>query len=225
MRRKMTMMMLKQALPWYLTGGIAPADVVVAYKPIGAASLAASLTNLAHPGTNNADYVTPPTWSAANGWVFNGVDQYIHTAIQPTSAWSVLCRYKDANNNSGTLFGILNGLTLPYPRFYFIPINAEIHHAYGMGTDELIIDSTKLSGIVGISQYQGYFNGLADGTPLSGAWTDPGDGLTFLIGCVDIAGDSPYNFLACKIQGLALYNKTLSAAQMLAITTKMAALS
>jgi hypothetical protein len=37
--------------PWYLSTGIAAADIAAIYQPIGAASYAASKVNLAHPGT------------------------------------------------------------------------------------------------------------------------------------------------------------------------------
>lgn len=58
------------AVPWYLSGGIAAANCIVAYQPKGAASLAASYVNLANPGTYNAEPGSAPSFDTTIGWTF-----------------------------------------------------------------------------------------------------------------------------------------------------------
>lgn len=66
--------------PWWLAGGIAPSAVIAAYQPYGAASYAASKSNLANPGTSDAtDGAAYPTWGADTGWVFaSASSQYLN---------------------------------------------------------------------------------------------------------------------------------------------------
>lgn len=76
----------KSKIPFYLqTVGLTVADVIAAYKPLNATSLANSKINLAHPGTNDAfsDAGTDPSLSnPALGWVFSG-GKYLRTGIVP----------------------------------------------------------------------------------------------------------------------------------------------
>lgn len=94
------------AIPWYLSGGISAANCIGAYKPKGAASLAASYTNLANPGTYTASFTgVTPLWSAANGWELDGTEAAetfvpgatAITAIQMQYTWSIAVRYSNAN--------------------------------------------------------------------------------------------------------------------------------
>ena len=73
---------------------------VAAYQPIGAASLAASYSNLQNPGTYDAAPGTAPTFLAATGWTFNAATpQYLNTGVVPSSLnWTVIVRY--SGNNS-----------------------------------------------------------------------------------------------------------------------------
>lgn len=67
---------------WWLSGGVSASDCLAAYQSISADSYAASKVNLANPGTyditNGASY---PTWNAATGWTFDGVDDYLDTNL------------------------------------------------------------------------------------------------------------------------------------------------
>ena len=66
------------AVDWWLSGGISAANAILAYQAKGAASYAASLVNLANPGTYDAYAGSAPTWAAGTGWVFNGSTQYLY---------------------------------------------------------------------------------------------------------------------------------------------------
>jgi len=65
-------------LDWWLSGGISAANAILAYQAKGAASYAASLVNLANPGTYDAYAGSAPTWAAGTGWTFNGSTQYLY---------------------------------------------------------------------------------------------------------------------------------------------------
>ena len=66
---------------WDLNGTLS--GCVGAWQAKGAASYAASLVNLANPGTFDAFAGTAPTWDAATGWTFNGSSQYLRTGLVP----------------------------------------------------------------------------------------------------------------------------------------------
>ena len=96
----------KQGGPWWLAGD-APAPLA-AYQSIGAASQAASYTNLANPGVLDAVTVVAPAWNSTDGWVFSG-SQYMNTGVvlSPWTTKSVLCRFSNATvQGDGTLVGI-----------------------------------------------------------------------------------------------------------------------
>jgi len=211
------------ASAWYLTTGLVAGDVVRAYCTFGAADYAASLVNLNNPGTGDADgSVSPPTWNAADGWIFDGLSQYLDTGAEPASTWSMIIRFTGFASPNRFIFGVGNAITSHY---YSIQPVTDGNHYYTVGSGYVPIAGDLTSGILGVSQYQGYKNGLPDGDPKgSDAWVVPGDGLTILIGCVNWAGDSPAYFSEVNVQAFALYNKPLSDAQMLATMTAMAAL-
>jgi hypothetical protein len=72
-----------------------PSGCIAAYYPIGAASLAASYTNLANPGVSDATTLTPPTWDAVNGWKFDAASsQYLETIACPPDA-TIFVRYSN----------------------------------------------------------------------------------------------------------------------------------
>lgn len=85
--------------PWYLAGGLSASDWLATFQPIGAASLAASYSNLINPGTNDAAPGTAPTFNAATGWAFASASlQYLEIgsgAIKaaPPLSFIALCKF------------------------------------------------------------------------------------------------------------------------------------
>ena len=160
---------------WQSVAGKTP---VVAYKAFGIGSQAASYVNLADPGTYDAWPARAPTWNSTDGWIFNGLSQYIDTGIEPQSNWTILVRYSNATLDNEWLFGITDedtGANQSYSASY----SGAYDHSYWMGnsyTDdpfEIDVLDPKPAGVVGISEFQGYFDGLADGDPVDGtAWTN-----------------------------------------------------
>jgi hypothetical protein len=70
---------------WWLAGGIAPANCVAAYQAKGATSKAASLVNLAQPGTYDLTETGTVNWDAVAGWTgFTSTTDYLtSTAVIP----------------------------------------------------------------------------------------------------------------------------------------------
>jgi len=78
------------ANPWYLSGGIAAANCRGAYAAKGAASLAASYTNLANAALPLTEGIAP-TWDVTTGWYSDGT-KYLLTGINTTTTSSIVVR-------------------------------------------------------------------------------------------------------------------------------------
>lgn len=209
------------AVPWYLSGGIAAANCLAAYTPKGAASLAASYDNNAAPGNGLADGTydaapgTAPTFNAATGWTFNGRTQYLLTGLTPASGYSMLFRLSNVGNE-----GRIGSYGEGSSRFYIRPSDGSGNLWYGNG-GYLVVAPNLVSGVVGTAGQQGYRNGVADGSAI-GAW-DVVNPCALVIGACN-ANTVLSWFLAASIQALVVYNITITAVQVLAVSVAMAAL-
>jgi len=101
----------KKAGGWWLAGGIDPDDCIAAYQPKGAASYAASKVNLANPGTYDLTNGNDPSWSADNGWTFDGVNDHLYeTTYEPTNTpFTVIVRLNNMkidHSVSSAIFGL-----------------------------------------------------------------------------------------------------------------------
>ncbi len=109
--------------PWWLAGGIAPANCVVAYQPKGASSLSASYINLATPGLNDVVVGTEPAWDSVNGWKGDGSTTYLYSPVTPVSTWTVAFRFSNRQNRNETYYCCNNikllHVTVPNLRAYF----------------------------------------------------------------------------------------------------------
>ena len=197
---------------WWEAGGAT--GIVAAYQPKGAASLAASYTNLANPGTYNASPGVAPTWAAATGWTFNGSTQYLTAGIVLFGGWTVLLRFSSATlGTTANIFGASPDAT---NRFRFGPRTAGIIYVFGAGVATVAPAIT--SGVIGMAGSQPYRNGVADGSALA-AWTGSGSIVAF-IGAFNSAG-TPSGYQAANVQALAIYSATLTGAQVAAVTAAM----
>lgn len=214
--------------PWYLSGGIAPANCVAAYQAKGAASYAVSKSNLANPGTYDLAEGSAPSWSTASGWTFNGVNNYLKTGIMPTrnQTWSMAIRYSgetwtssgewetlvgsfsDTGGNSGFLF---HG-------WGWIP------HMRGIWTGGGEIEGSTIlpaTGVFILTGKQGYLDGVADIVAPDGVLTGTHNELYL--------GGLNYNgVLIQKMSGniiaVSIYNTSINFTQVGLLTTAMNAL-
>ena len=214
------------AAAWYLAGGVSAANCVAAYQAKGAASLAASYTNLANPGTYNAAPGVAPTFDTATGWTFNGSSQYLTTGVVPDAtaqAWSMFIRFSNA---SGATNNYIAGCsdTVPNPDLVFFlisrPAASTVFFANGANTASY--SSSATSGVLGFAGVTGYLNGSSVATIAAGGAANTRPSSIFM-------GANSFNasalaFFNGKIQAVAIYNVTLNAATVAAISAAMAAL-
>ena len=76
---------------------------VAAYQPKGAASYAASKTNLANPGTYDATLgpdAGAPDWSSSTGWHLDNT-HWFTTGVLAQGTWSIICRIGSYTESGG----------------------------------------------------------------------------------------------------------------------------
>jgi len=191
-----------------------------AYQPVGAASFAASILDLSGNGNDAGDPggAATPGWDAINGWVFDGVGDYLTTTFVPANdqSQSILVQYTGAAANNAATLGTDNAANR---MFQIFPNTVAANVVYRNG-NQVAVAPGLIAGNLGIAGNQGYRNGAADGGAI-GAWAGV-SALAVYIGCTN--NGAPIFFRACNIQAVAIYDCILTAPQMLAIATAMAAL-
>lgn len=198
---------------WYTAAG-APMPVAV-YQPKGAASLAASRINLANPGTYDAADGVAPTFDPATGWAFDGA-KFLATGITAATGWSALVRFTDCTMiGYQTAIGAYNGAN---DRFQIMPSFAG-GKLYGNGGALIFDPPTAIAGgVMAIAGSAAYLDGIAESGAM-GAWDGPG--AQIYIGSRNAIPNDPF---IGKIQAIAIYDSTLTAGQVAAISAAMAAL-
>ena len=209
-------------MPWYLSGGITLAQCVAAYQPKGAADFATSKINLNSPGTHNlTDGAAAPTWASATGWSFvTASSQYLVSDITPPDGtYSYIIQYSNASSNPGRLFGML---AVTAGQLYIQPNQGGVNVQYQNGSGAAnSAAGTQPTGNAAIANLACYRNGVADGSIGSGAYS--GAMRAIWIGGQNNGGTGA-SFITGDILSFAVYNITLSAAQVAAVAAAMAAL-
>lgn len=209
---------------WWDAGGTIPAaNCIAAYQPKGAASLAASYTNLANPGTYNAAPGSAPDWDSTNGWKFDGTSDFLTTGITPTLSWTGIVRFSNhATVANGYYFGAYNGANQNFAIVQYTA-TSKYYFGYQVG-DTLSVEVTSTAAaVVAVAGKNAYRNGSSDGTIPAGG-SNPT--YTIYIGVVNTTGGGP-NFAfadAHYCQAMAFYDITLDATTVAALTTAMNAL-
>lgn len=210
-------------VPWYNAGG-AP-DPIAAYQPKGSSSLAESYVNLVNPGTHDATVGVAPTLDA-DGWVFNGVDQYLVTDTIPSNDITVIVRIShvvitavsravfgsvDLSGNKGS--AIYTG-TSGDPRY--IMNNGTI------STGQIRVVVGASASVLATAGKKGFVNGIAAVDLMTGDSTALG---VYYIGTINTSIPLPPGFsFDAKIQAIAFYVQTLTDEQVLAVSQAVAAL-
>jgi len=202
---------------WWLSGGVSGADCVFAYQPKGAADYAASLVNLHNPGVQNARArraSVAPTWDVANGWKFNGSNQYLYAgtlAPEPSNVpnCTIIAQFTNAPNASSTIVG---GYELT-PYSFFGLSNRElgtVRFWYGVNYRTA---GAITAGNLALAGLQGYVNGVAAGSPIVSSVSQQDD--------IRIGMLTGRWFTLCNVQAVAYYSAILTAPQVAAVTTAM----
>lgn len=206
--------------PWWLAGGILPANALAAYQPKGAASYAASKVNLANPGTNNAAEGIAPPWSAEAGWGFDGTLKYLLTGIVPAITYTHIMRITGANwaaTPTPYLFGVYQTATQIFSANVNVPAQTIVFRNGGASAAVAI----GTSAVIGLANKTGYLNGIAVATCAAGG-TNPTSQIG-IGGAYGLLSNANYSFSA-NVLAISIYNTTLSDPQVLAVSNAMAAL-
>lgn len=191
-----------------------------AYQPKGAASLAASYTDLSGNG-NDASVGVAPTWDTVNGWMFDGITQYLTTTFVPADdqSQSMIMQVTNCVVSSGT--GMLDNTN--GNRLSLQPVTGGFGVQYGNGLNSVVIGPTLAAGNVCVAGASGYRDGAAETAALNPP-TGPTT-LTAYIGATHRLGLVPaIVYMSGYIQAFALYDCILTAPQVLAVAAAMAAL-
>jgi len=214
-------------IPWYLSGGIAAANCLGAYAGKGAASFAASKSNLVTPGTYDLTDLPkgPCTWDVANGWSgfvagtsdSKGLNTGINNPLAQT--YSAIARFTSGGTAGDTVLGAFTssysfGLLLQAGRSALVA-------GYWNGNNNADKAPTLAAGTMAIAGANGFRNGINESITIPGGTS--GTPSTIYIGGyhVGLTLTSPFSGY---IQAVAIYNTVLLDAQISALHTAMAAL-
>jgi hypothetical protein len=113
---------------WWLSGGIAAANCIAAYQAKGAADYAASLVNLANPGTYNCTAPAGnPAFDTSVGLTF-GSNKYLATGITPGAGWSFIVDFTRSPIGTLAILGSYGSLN---SRFFILTISDRLGWGYG----------------------------------------------------------------------------------------------
>lgn len=207
------------SVPWYLSGGIALANVAAVWQPKGAASLAASYLRIAgDQGNANLDPIVvgkgvAPTWDAVNGWKGSATAFLATGVIEATNgSWSALCRFSSAPAS-----GIAMGWTNTRHSWIY-PNNGAAQHLYHHASAVAnAVAVAKVSGVMGYRGAACYVDGVSDGTITQVAQV----ALEYYILGRNNAGVFATAFNGGYIQAVAIYKATITEAQIIAVTAAM----
>ena len=199
---------------WYRAGGASAP--VFAYTFKGAASQAASLVNLANPGTYDLAAGSASTWAAATGLTFDGVGQYYTTGATPAANWTLAIRFSNATNADRYFCGASDGTK----NFGFSRISSSGGKiSYWNGGNNQVAP-TIAAGVLIVAAGDCYRNGVADGTIAS---PNTPTTRTIYLGCLNFNATASF-FMACNILAFAGWSSKLDSTMAPAVATAMAAL-
>ena len=210
------------AADWWLSGGISAANAIAAYAARGAASYAASKSNLANPGTYDlTQQGTDITWDGTNGWGANFLSsRFLKTGVTPATdqSWSVI-----ALVSGGTAAYVVSvGASSTDGTSFFVGGHGGAA-SYWAGNGGRAIRSPGIAaGTIAVAGSDVYLDGSDDGGVALTTWT--GSAVPIHIGGAYSSSTIASNVWDGYIQAIAIYDTTLTAPQVLAVSNAMAAL-
>ncbi len=183
---------------------------LAAYQAIGAPNLPMSYMNVRRGRMGiytSTVVIATPAWTPELGWTFTAAsDNYLTTGVSAASdenTWSAIVRFSGVTN-AGALFGARASPTL---KFQIIPnVTATIQYGHW---DQVAVGPALTAGVCAISGLNGYRNALAEAT-LATAASFPTRPIMIGACCAGATGESK---LTGSIQALAIYNRTLTDAE------------
>lgn len=195
-------------------------SIWTAWRPYGADSLAHSYMDLSGNG-NDATVGTAPGWDTGEGWQFTAASsQYLTTAFTPANDQSqtVIVQFKAVTNN-GYLFGCIEDAN---EEFWIIPDDGggNVEFANGQSnTDATVV----LAGNLAVAGDEGFKEGVAQSMSL-GAWAGASAEVAYIGAYNQGGGGGAAGFLGGTIQAMAIYDVTLTDAQVAKVAVAMTAM-
>jgi hypothetical protein len=141
---------------------------------------------------------------------------YLDTGYVPNAKHSMIARFSDTNNTARCVVGVNGGAN----RFLFLYGSDSADECY-YGNGGVTVKAPAITnGVLAVAGDLCYRNGADEGVTTSN-WQDTN---TYSIWIGRRNGSTPAHYFNGKIQAVAIYDTTLSAAQVLAITNAMTAL-
>lgn len=204
---------------WWLANDTIPeANCIIAHSPYGAATLAASYINLAHPGINDA--VKPiaynsPSLDAILGWVFDGATTCLHSFNALTGPdYTMIVSY---STPTATGRRTVAGKYQTSTNEFAIVANWRSNEMWAWHGNRLETAPILTSGTYAIAGNLAYRNGSAE----AGVIPSPGSQANiFYIGALG-AGTIGLEFWPGSIKRIAVYDITLTPAQIAVLHTEM----
>ncbi len=209
---------------WWEAGGTT--GCVRAYKPKGAASYAASKSNLVSPGTGDATEPTAnvPTWNTSTGWSFDGAfatNQVLSTGVAlGNGSVTMILQFTGAVSAP---FSIFTGYIIGGGYFYFGAFGGSGDgFSNGPNPEDVSCSVGRPAGNFAIAGLDGYLNGSVVGTdagPIAANLNSP-----VFIGDAGSLGSPAGRGAAFTCVAYAIYSGILNATQVAAVASAMAAL-
>lgn len=205
---------------WWEAGGAT--GCIQALQAKGAASYAASLTDLSGNG-NDASEGVAPDWDSTNGWKFNGSDDYLITGIVPGENYTMIISLDSSSTNTDAICGkyeeTVGEEDLNFRIMYaYNPIEERIEITFYHG-DGVYLEIDTVVGVYALAGRGCYINGSSVGT-ITSDWYGNGDSQDIYIGAYNSDG-SPSSYIDLYVQAFAIYDNTLSADEVAAVSTAM----
>lgn len=200
-------------MPWYNNAG-SISGCVAAYDAIGAASQAASYVNAVTPGTFDLAPGTAPAWANGTGWTFTHTSsQYLVGGPTPASGWSMILRFAGPSTAGSQIAA--GSVGAGETRLYVGPVWGS--QIYGGGGFLIAGGVIGANTSIGVANQRCFLNGAFVSTT-NAAWS--GSGASVYVGAVNATG-SPTLYYGGVIAALAIYNTTVSDADMAILHTNI----
>lgn len=198
---------------------VAGKTCLAAFQAINAASYAASLVNLADPGTDDAwtEAGKEPAFAAETGWTSDG-SKFLRFGIAPTRTMTLLVRYAGYTSGNYYLAGYRES---PWTDAFCLNVGFNETISFFRGEASSSPVNTQAAGVIGLASVDAYVDGTLVAT-LTDNGTDPGSGETFIFARKAVSDSTAF---IGSIQAVALYTTALSAGEMATVMAAMAALS
>jgi len=203
---------------WWLTDTVATGDIDVVYQPLGADDLAASYSNLNDPGTNDASPTVAPSFATTTGWGFTGLE-HLDTGIAGNGLQTVIVRFAQTGSGTRTITGTpdVSGenvhMATRIAGGEFLPTSFQYNTVLEEGAIDFFAD-----GVLAFARNKLYRQGVLTFTiGTLATWIDD----SFLI--AQIIGFGTGRFIG-DIRAYAIYNRELTATEVLEISNNMNAI-